>query len=85
MPIFAGTWMIQIFALYVMLRKTSGDSLLNCNISRSVWALFDEELTEHLISNHSDDAKLWLFWLSWWFDMLNQDDLARVLVMLWAI
>jgi hypothetical protein len=31
-------------------------SLLNCNMARSVWALFDEE--EYLISNHSDGAKL---------------------------
>jgi hypothetical protein len=35
-------------------------SLLNGNMARSVWALFDDDLTEHLVSNQNDDAKVWI-------------------------
>lgn len=51
-------------------------------MTRCVWALGDEEVLEHLISNRSDDARLWLFWV---FETMNQHDLARVLVTMWAI
>ncbi|XP_073360565.1 uncharacterized protein [Aegilops tauschii subsp. strangulata] len=57
-------------------------SLFECRMARCVWALGDEETLEHLISNRSDDARLWLFWL---FESLNQQDLARVLITMWAI
>jgi hypothetical protein len=43
-------------------------SVLNCNMARSVWALFDEKLTMTRL-----------------IKMTLLDDLARVLVMLWAI
>jgi hypothetical protein len=36
-------------------------SLLDCNMARCVWALVDEEITEHMIMNTSPDAKQWLF------------------------
>jgi ribonuclease HI len=42
----------------------------------------DEELTEVIISNKTEDPKLWLFWL---FDILPSNDLARVLISMWAI
>lgn len=57
-------------------------ALLDCNMSRAVWALADEELVEHVIMNRTDDARLWIFWL---FDTLKQDELAVVLVTLWAL
>lgn len=57
-------------------------SLFECRMARCVWALGDEEILEHVISNRSDDARLWLFWL---FDTMNQQDLARVLITMWAI
>jgi ribonuclease HI len=51
-------------------------------MARSVWALVEEELAEHVIMNTSDDARIWLFWL---FDTLPECDLARVLVVMWSI
>lgn len=57
-------------------------SLFDCQMARCTWALGDEELLEHVLSNRIEDARLWLFWL---FETLNQQELARVLVTLWAI
>ena len=57
-------------------------SLLSCRMARCVWALGDEELLEHVISNQNDNARLWLFWL---FETTSQKDLARILVTMWAI
>ena len=57
-------------------------SLFDCRMARCVWALGDEEILEHVISNRSDDARLWLFWL---FETTSQKDLARILVTMWAI
>lgn len=57
-------------------------SLLNCLLARCVWALEDHDLVGHVISNQTEDPKLWLFWL---FETTNQQDLARVLVTMWAI
>jgi ribonuclease HI len=51
-------------------------------MTHCVWALGDEEILEHVISKRSDDARLWLFWL---FDTMNQHDLARILITMWAI
>ena len=36
-------------------------SLLDCRMARCVWALGDEETVEHVLSNTSDDPRLWLF------------------------
>jgi hypothetical protein len=47
-------------------------------MARCVCALADEDLTEHLISNQTEDARLWIFWL---LETLNQADLARGLIM----
>ena len=38
-------------------------SLLDCNSSRCVWALLDDELVEHMTTNHCSNAKEWLFLL----------------------
>lgn len=57
-------------------------SLLSCRMARCVWALGDDELLEHVISNQNPDARLWLFWL---FETTSQQDLTCVLVTMWAI
>lgn len=57
-------------------------SLIECNMARCVWALGDEETLDHMIPNQAEDARLWLFLL---FDSMQQEELARVLVTLWAI
>lgn len=57
-------------------------ALLDCHMVRVAWALVDDELVEHMTMNRTEDARLWLFSL---FDTLNQQELARVLVTLWAI
>ena len=57
-------------------------SLFECRMARCVWALGDEEVVEHMLSNRNDNARLWLFWL---FETMNQHDLARVLITMWAI
>ncbi|XP_073362125.1 uncharacterized protein [Aegilops tauschii subsp. strangulata] len=57
-------------------------ALIECNMSRAVWALADDEVVEHLIMNRTDDARLWIFWL---FDTMKENELATTLVTLWAI
>ena len=57
-------------------------ALLSCTMARSVWALMDEDLVEHLTVNDIPEAKQWLFMLN---DSLNQEDFTRVVVSLWAI
>jgi hypothetical protein len=60
--------------------RTLGDILYY--MARCVWSLVDEELTEHLVMNTISDARVWLFWL---FDTMPEKDVARVLVVMWAI
>lgn len=57
-------------------------SLFDCRMARCAWALGDEEVLEHVISNRTDDAHVWLFWL---FDTLKENNLAKVLITMWAI
>ena len=57
-------------------------SLFDCRMARCVWALGEEEILGHVISNRTEDPRLWLFWL---FETMNQQDLARVLITMWAI
>jgi hypothetical protein len=51
-------------------------------MSKCVWVLVDEEITEHLINVQESDARSWIFSL---IETLKHDDLIRVLVTLWAI
>ena len=51
-------------------------------MSRCVWALAPEEITEHLERTVEPDAKNWIFHL---IETLNQKDLVRCFVTLWAI
>jgi ribonuclease HI len=57
-------------------------ALLDCTLSRCVWALADPEVTEHLSA--SDEGEAWL-WLANMFATLDHDKLTRVLITLWAI
>ena len=56
--------------------------LINCRMARCVWVLGDEETLEHMISNQTEDARLWIFCL---FETLKEEELARVLITMWAI
>lgn len=57
-------------------------SLFDCHMSRCVWALAEEELTEVAISNRTEDARLWIVWL---IDTLLEKELTQILVTMWAI
>jgi hypothetical protein len=57
-------------------------SLINCAMARTVWALADEEITEHVSMNEDPYAKQWLFVM---METLSRDDFARVVVTLWSI
>jgi hypothetical protein len=51
-------------------------------MSRSVWALEDDELVEHLFESSEPNAKHWIFSL---IETLSHEVFTRVLVSLWAI
>jgi hypothetical protein len=57
-------------------------ALLECMMSRCVWALVDEEVTKHMHSMEERGAREWLATLR---ATLNHDDQIRVFVTLWAI
>ena len=56
--------------------------LISCTVARCVWALTEEEITEHMRLNEEPSAKLWLFSM---LETLSRDDFARMAVTLWAI
>jgi hypothetical protein len=47
-----------------------------------VWALLDEEITEHVSCSEEGDARAWIAGL---IKTLKHDDLTMVLVTFWAI
>lgn len=49
---------------------------------KCVWALLDEQLTEHVILNTCPDAKVWLFTL---MESTSKYEFAVILTTLWAI
>jgi hypothetical protein len=51
-------------------------------MSRCVWALAPEEITEHMMDMAEPDAKQWIFSL---INSLKHEDLIRCFVTLWAI
>ena len=57
-------------------------SLLDCRMSRCVWALCEDELAEHVFSCAEPNAKLWLFSMQ---ENLSAADFTRVVVTIWAI
>jgi ribonuclease HI len=57
-------------------------ALVDCNLARSVWALADEELTEHIQCSAEGDAREWIASL---ISTLKHSEQTRVFVTLWAI
>lgn len=57
-------------------------SLLECTMSRCVWALADSDLVELLNRTSEPDAKTWIFSL---MDSIQHADFGTLLVTLWAI
>jgi hypothetical protein len=55
-------------------------SLLDCNMSRCVWNLLDEEVTQHMII--CVEPKQWLFTFT---ETLKHDQFIQVVVTLWAL
>ena len=57
-------------------------ALFDCTRSRCVWALVDEELTEHIATSVIDNPKLWLFSMQ---ETLSKKDFQKLLIICWAI
>jgi hypothetical protein len=57
-------------------------SLLDCTMSRCVWALTDDELTEHMSHVQEPAARNWLFTM---FETVPKEQLTRMCVTAWAI
>lgn len=57
-------------------------SLLDCSASRSVWALSNEEMVEHMIRTTEPNAKIWLFAMN---ESLPADQFTLMIVTLWVI
>jgi ribonuclease HI len=57
-------------------------SLIECRMSRCIWALAPEAITEHMEGTVEPEAKQWLFSM---IDSLNHPDLTRCFVTLWAV
>jgi ribonuclease HI len=57
-------------------------SLIDCAMARSVWALIDEELVEHISINSGSNAKRWIFLL---MESLTHAQFIQTAVTLWAI
>jgi hypothetical protein len=49
-------------------------------MARCVWALVDEDITEHMAKNMSSDARQWLFAM---MDSLDNNKFTMMLVTLW--
>ena len=59
-------------------------ALIECRVSKCVWALVDELLLEHMVMCKLDDARLWLTTLQ---ESKNETQFAKMLtlVTLWTI
>ncbi|XP_020153203.1 uncharacterized protein [Aegilops tauschii subsp. strangulata] len=57
-------------------------SLVNCTMSRCIWALVDDEMAQQLISTTEPSAKNWLFTL---MELLSHEMFVKLSVTLWAI
>ena len=57
-------------------------SLLDCTTARCVWALIDDELTEHISINKCGNAKEWIFFL---IETLSHEQFTKTVVTLWAV
>lgn len=56
--------------------------MIDCNMARCVWALMDEDLTEHIMANEIPYAQQWLFFL---METVQQQDFVFILVIMWSI
>ena len=57
-------------------------ALVDCDMSKCVWALLDEELVEHIIACGHADARLWLMEL---MESTREEEFFQILIALWAI
>jgi hypothetical protein len=57
-------------------------ALLDCTMSRCVWALCDEQIVEHISMINEDNAKLWIFEV---MNSISKKEFIKVLVTMWAI
>jgi hypothetical protein len=57
-------------------------ALIDCTMSRCVWALEDEEIMEHLQCSEEGDARAWLATM---IATLKHEERVRVFVTLWSI
>jgi hypothetical protein len=55
---------------------------MDCAMARSVWALLDEEMVEHITVSLCSNAKEWIFSL---LQSLPHDQLIKTVITLWAI
>jgi hypothetical protein len=53
-------------------------ALFYCTMSRCVWALVDEDLTEHIAANEIDNPKTWQ-------ETLPAKEFQKLLIICWAI
>jgi ribonuclease HI len=51
-------------------------------MSRCVWALVDEDLTEHIVATEIDNPKTWLFFMQ---ETLSAKEFQKLLIICWAI
>ena len=57
-------------------------ALLNCTMSRCIWTLAENSLTEAMSQNEDPNAKNWIFAMN---DILSQKDFVLLVVTLWAV
>lgn len=57
-------------------------SMLDCNMSRCIWALSNDDMVQHMCSHREENAKEWLFALN---ESLPQEEFVTMIVTLWAI
>lgn len=57
-------------------------SLIDCTMAHCVWALADDQLTEHLCISVCPDAREWIFHL---IDTTSHAEFTQILLTLWAI
>jgi hypothetical protein len=55
---------------------------MDCNMARCVWALGDEEIIKHMISNQCTDPKTWLFSM---LETLDHGKFTEMPVTMWAV
>jgi hypothetical protein len=57
-------------------------SLIDCTMSRCIWALSTPVIAEHVSLSTEPSARQWLFSM---FESMDHDDLTRMIVTLWSI